>query len=297
LNLPIYKESIFPTESQVIEFFDEKYNFKNDFGLYYNIGEIKNALFVRTKKGNNNFKLESDYDLYINTKRNAEITLFLLRWCLNYDPNKIPDIHEDYFSNLDTNLSFSKLKRKLPKLANLSEKINFLKFTGMTDGTRFTLNKTFTQKAIKYIKKYIPLIPENQSMWGKQNDIYIPMDIWYPDIDKYKIDLLDYFSIPVVSEIIIQNNFLKDVSNPYILEYKGNFILVQPVKSVYDGIEVSKTWAKKKVNKGYNPEAKITNEKYILYKGSFDLIDRDHTAGDHHLVDMGINDLYVLLPL
>jgi len=293
LNLPIYKESIFPTEDQVVEFFDEKYNFKNEHGLYYNIGDLQNALFIRTKKQNSVFRLKSDYDLYINTKRNAEITIFLLRWCLNYDPHKIPDIHDDYFSNSSSEkgLDFSKLKRKLPKLVNLEDKIKFLKFTGMTDGIRFTLPKLFVKKAIKYIQKYIPLIPESQSLWGKQNDIYVPMHTWYPDIEKYQINILKYFSTPVISEIIIQNTFLKDQINPYVLEYKGNFILVQRVETIYKGIEVSKKWKKK------NKKIEITNEKYILYKGSFDLIDRDHVSGDHHLIDMGVNDLYVLLPL
>jgi len=291
LNLPIYKESIFPTESQVVEFFDENYTNKDDNGVYYNIGEIKNALYIRTKKLETKFKLESDYDIYLKTKRNAEITLFLLRWCLNYDPNKLPDIHEDYFFYSKNELDFSKLKRKLPKLVNLNEKIKFLKPTGMTNGKQFTLSKNFVQKAIKYIQKYIPLSPE------RQNDIYIPAEIWYPNIDKYKIDLGYYFYNVFVSETIIENKFLKDQGNPYILEFKENFILVQPVKSVYDGIEVSKTWAQKKVNKGYLVDKKITNEKYVLYKGSFDLIDRDHTSGDHHLIEMGIDDLYVLLPL
>lgn len=288
LNLPLFNKGLIPTESDVTEFFTEKYSERNEDGLWYDIGMVKKALFVPLKE--KEVSVVSELSEFKKIKRNSEIVLFLLRWCLFPDPDKM-DLHRDYFIEKENFLDFSKIKRKLPDIASLSDKIKYLKTTGMTNGTKFTLSKKFIDKAMIFLKKWIPLKPDIiDSIWEYKDikeEIYIPIKIWLPDFEKYNFKIEQYLSMKEREDMNIYPYLLKESNVPYIIDYQGNFMLVRPVETIESGIMISMNWTGTR-----------SGHEYILYKGSLDKIDSAHTSGNHHIVEMdGHDKYYVLLPL
>lgn len=287
LNLPVFfhTDCIKITEGEIVNLFG-KYNSKDSDFLYYNLDELEDALAVRYKCDT----LENtNFHIFKQNKKTAEIILYLMRWCMWEDDKFLGDVPYQLISDKDMVELKINVKRKLPNIYDQANKLKYLEGCGCVVDGKFLLSEKYMIKAMKLARKYLKLVSTDIDGEDDSN-VYIPHNIYYPDLNGYVFESVSEFFDNISSEnIVIRENFEKNV-DPYLIKVKNSMYMIQPCNGVWQGIEICKQWEMRRVNVGANAVGQITDDSFVLFKNNLDSLHPDHRVGKYKLIVLDGDD-------